>query len=41
VFYRERAAGTFAVLPFSAAEFLVEVPFLAVQAVLFSCILYW
>ncbi|EFN53324.1 hypothetical protein CHLNCDRAFT_58610 [Chlorella variabilis] len=41
VFYRERAGGTYQVLPFSAAEFLVEVPYLAVQAVLYSCVLYW
>lgn len=35
------AAGTYRVLPFSAAEFLVEVPYLAVQSTVYSVIVYW
>ena len=38
---RERAAGYYAEMPFAAAQVLVEVPYLLVQAVLFSCISYW
>ncbi len=35
------AAGTYRVLPFSAAEFLIEVPYLAVQSTVYSVIVYW
>ncbi|KAL4447582.1 hypothetical protein ABPG75_004801 [Micractinium tetrahymenae] len=41
VFYRERAAGMYRVLPFALAQLLVEVPFLIVQALVYSCIVYW
>ncbi|KAK9815874.1 hypothetical protein WJX72_011087 [[Myrmecia] bisecta] len=41
VYYRERAARTYAVLPFSLAEATVEIPYLAVQTILFSVIVYW
>ncbi|CAK0784036.1 hypothetical protein CVIRNUC_007239 [Coccomyxa viridis] len=41
IFYRERAAGYYAEMPFAAAQVLVEVPYLLAQAVLFSAISYW
>ena len=37
----ERAGGTYVVLPYSASEFLVEAPYLVVQAFFYSIILYW
>ncbi|EIE18194.1 putative pleiotropic drug resistance protein 3 [Coccomyxa subellipsoidea C-169] len=41
VFYRERAAGYYSELPFALAQTLVEVPYLLVQTVLYSCITYF
>jgi ABC-type multidrug transport system ATPase subunit/ABC-type multidrug transport system permease subunit len=41
VMYRERAAGYYHVLPFTLAQQAVEIPYLVVQAVLFSCIVYF
>lgn len=41
MFYREQAGGTYATLPYSIAEFAVEVPYLVLQATLYSCIVYW
>lgn len=41
VFYRERAAGMYASYPFSAAQAIVELPYVGVQAVLYCCITYW
>ena len=40
-FYRERAAGMYASYPFSAAQAIVELPYVGVQAVLYCCITYW
>jgi ABC-2 type transporter len=36
VFYRERAAGLYSVVPYAAAQFVIEMPYIAVQ-----CIGYW
>jgi ABC-type multidrug transport system permease subunit len=41
VFYREHAAGTYNVIPFWAAELLAEVPFLVVNAMVYSVVAYW
>lgn len=41
VFYREKAAGMYRVLPYAAAMQLVEVPYLIIQAVVYSAIVYW
>lgn len=41
VFYREIAGGTYKSLPYAAAEFLAEAPYLMVQAALYSVIVYW
>lgn len=41
VFYRERAAGMYSVLPFALAQLLVEIPYLVVQALVYSSIVYW
>ncbi|XP_022752647.1 ABC transporter G family member 31 isoform X2 [Durio zibethinus] len=41
VFYRERAAGMYAPTPYAAAQGLVEVPYIAVQAILFGAITYF
>ncbi|KAK9804995.1 hypothetical protein WJX73_009787 [Symbiochloris irregularis] len=41
VMYRERAAGYYAVYPFAAAQAVIELPYVAVQSVLFSCITYF
>lgn len=41
VFYREHAAGIYSVPSYVLAEFLVEVPYLIVQATLYSLIVYW
>jgi len=38
---RERSARAYAVLPYYAAKWLAEFPFVAMGPVLFSCILYW
>lgn len=41
VFYRERAAGTYAVFPYAMALQVVEIPYLAVQAILYVCTVYF
>lgn len=41
VFYRERSGGTYTVFPYILTEFLVEVPYLIVQAVVYSALVYW
>lgn len=41
VMYRERAAGYYGVLPFALAQQAVEIPYLLVQAIIYSCIVYW
>lgn len=41
VYYREHAAGAYSVGPYIAAEFLVEVPYIIVQAIIYSLIVYW
>jgi len=41
VMYRERAAGMYGVLPFSLAQQAVELPYLIVQTILYSSIVYW
>ena len=38
VMYRERAAGYYGVLPFALAQQVVEIPYLAGQAVIYSAI---
>ena len=38
---RERAAGMYQVLPFALAQQLVEIPYLIVQALTYSAIVYW
>ena len=38
---RERAAGLYAVLPYAIAQGAVELPFVLVQAVIFTCIAYF
>ncbi|GAB2274463.1 ABC transporter G member 31 [Dionaea muscipula] len=40
VFYREKAAGMYSPLPFAAAQGLVEVPYIALQTLMFSFITY-
>uniref|UniRef100_A0A7S3UDR3 ABC transporter domain-containing protein n=1 Tax=Picocystis salinarum TaxID=88271 RepID=A0A7S3UDR3_9CHLO len=41
VFYRERAAGTYAVVPYALALQVVEIPYLAIQAILYVCTVYF
>ncbi|KAL6781800.1 hypothetical protein ACKKBF_B09460 [Auxenochlorella protothecoides x Auxenochlorella symbiontica] len=41
VFWRERAAGLYGVLPFAAAQQLVELPYILIQAVVYVSIVYW
>ena len=41
VFYRERAAGMYTSVPYSLAELLVEIPFIFIQAVIYSLTVYW
>ncbi len=41
VFYRERAAGIYSVGPYVLAEFLVELPYIIIQSVIYSLIVYW
>lgn len=41
VFYREKAAGMYHVLPYAAAMQLVELPYLIIQAVVYSAIVHW
>ncbi|KAK1434083.1 hypothetical protein QVD17_11001 [Tagetes erecta] len=40
VFYRERAAGMYSALPYAFAQVLVEVPYIVVQTVVYSVIVY-
>ena len=41
VFYREKAAGAYGVAPYVLAEALVEVPYVIVQATIYSLVVYW
>ena len=41
VYYRERSAFFYHSLPFSLAQCTVELPYILVQAVVYSCIIYW
>lgn len=41
MYYREHAAGTYSVGPYIAAEFLVEMPYIAAQSVIYSLLVYW
>ncbi|CAL5426860.1 unnamed protein product [Camellia sinensis] len=41
VFYRERAAGMYSAFPYAAAQGLVEIPYIAVQTILFAIITYF
>ncbi|KAG2492873.1 hypothetical protein HYH03_008788 [Edaphochlamys debaryana] len=41
VFYRERAAGLFHVVPYVMSQGLAEVPYIAVQSILYSIIVYF
>ena len=38
---RERAAGYYAVYPFAAAQALIELPYVLLQSILYSAIVYW
>ena len=41
VYHRERAAGMYAAMPYALAQGDVEIPYLLVQALLWSVITYW
>ncbi len=41
VYHRERAAGMYAAMPYALAQGDVEIPYLVVQALLWSVITYW
>jgi ABC-type multidrug transport system permease subunit len=41
VFYRERAAGMYGPYPMAIAMGNVEIPYILVQTVVYSCIVYW
>ncbi|XP_042513197.1 ABC transporter G family member 31-like isoform X2 [Macadamia integrifolia] len=41
VFYRERAAGMYSPFPYAAAQGLIEIPYIAVQTILFGFITYF
>ncbi len=41
VYYREHAAGMYSVGPYIAAEFLVELPYVLFQSVIYSLLVYW
>jgi ABC-type multidrug transport system permease subunit len=41
VFYREVAAGMYSAWSFALAQQLVEIPYLVVQSVVYSSIVYW
>lgn len=41
VFYRERASGTYGVLPYTLALQIVEIPYLIVQSILYTSIAYF
>ncbi|XP_077235595.1 ABC transporter G family member 45-like [Tasmannia lanceolata] len=40
VFYRETSAGMYSSMPYAIAQVLIEIPFLIIQVVIFSLILY-
>ncbi|KAL8118570.1 pleiotropic drug resistance protein 1-like [Apium graveolens] len=40
VFYRERAAGMYSALPYAFAQVLVEIPYIAIQAVVYGLVVY-
>ncbi|KAL2472415.1 ABC transporter G family member 40 [Abeliophyllum distichum] len=40
VFYRERAAGMYSALPYAYSQFLIEIPYVFVQSVIYSSIVY-
>ncbi|XP_051119662.1 pleiotropic drug resistance protein 1-like [Andrographis paniculata] len=40
VFYRERAAGMYSALPYAFSQFMIEVPYIFVQSMLYSIITY-
>ncbi|XP_024532572.1 ABC transporter G family member 29 [Selaginella moellendorffii] len=40
VFYRERAAGMYSALPYAMAQVLIEIPYLAVQSLIYCPIIY-
>ncbi len=41
VYYRERSSFFYHSLPFSLAQCTVELPYILVQAIVYSCIVYW
>lgn len=41
VFYKERAAGMYAALPYALSFQIVEIPYVAVQSTLYVCIMYF
>lgn len=41
VFYRERAAGMYSPMPFALAQVLVELPYVAIQTLLYGTITYF
>ncbi len=41
IFYRERSAFFYHSLPFSLAQCTVELPYIFVQAYVYTCIIYW
>lgn len=41
VFYRERSSFFYHSLPFSLAQCTVELPYIFVQACVYTCIIYW
>ncbi|KAL3633433.1 transcription factor [Castilleja foliolosa] len=40
VFYREKAAGMYSALPYAFSQFLIEIPYILVQSVVYSLIVY-
>ncbi|GFP81465.1 pleiotropic drug resistance protein 1 [Phtheirospermum japonicum] len=40
VFYREKAAGMYSALPYAFSQFLIEIPYVFVQTVVYSLIVY-
>ncbi|KAL2517559.1 ABC transporter G family member 40 [Abeliophyllum distichum] len=40
VFYRERAAGMYSALPYAFSQFLIEIPYVLVQSVVYGLIVY-
>lgn len=41
VFYRERAAGLYAAVPFALAQALVELPYVLAQTIIYSLLVYF